>query len=154
MKVAVLLLVIVTALAEELPAVAPPVAAQPRAQPVVLSSEEQPVVAIVHNQQHEPDAEGSHSSDFEAENGIKFQFSGSQGVEGGSNMVGVYSYPMDDGTVAEVSFVADENGFQPQSNLLPVAPAFPHEIPQFVLDQIAFAEEERKRKEREGTLPQ
>lgn len=38
--------------------------------------------------------------------------------------------------------MADENGFQPQSDVLPVAPEFPHEIPQFVMDQIEFARQE------------
>lgn len=38
-----------------------------------------------------------------------------------------------------MKFVANENGFQPQSDLLPVAPEFPHPIPDFVLEQIAFA---------------
>ena len=38
--------------------------------------------------------------------------------------------------MAEVKFVADENGFQPESSILPQAPAFPHEIPQFVLEQV------------------
>ncbi|KAK8728614.1 hypothetical protein OTU49_009048, partial [Cherax quadricarinatus] len=109
-----------------------------------------PVVGILRNLQHNPDNDGSHSSDFEAENGIKFQFSGSQGTSGGATMVGVYSYPLQDGSIAEVTFVADENGYQPQSDLLPVAPAFPHPIPEFVLKQIAFAEEERKRQERDG----
>ncbi|XP_045585250.2 cuticle protein AMP4 [Procambarus clarkii] len=115
-----------------------------------VSTQEQPVVGILRNLQHSPDADGTHSSDFEAENGIKFQFSGSQGAEGGANMVGVYSYPLEDGSIAEVTFKADENGYQPQSDLLPVAPAFPHPIPQFVLDQIAFAEAERERLAREG----
>ncbi|XP_066983869.1 cuticle protein AMP4-like [Macrobrachium rosenbergii] len=107
-------------------------------------------VAIIRQTQVNPDALGAHSSDFEAENGIVFQFSGSQGLTGGSNMIGSWSYPQADGTLAEVSFVADENGFQPQSSLLPVAPAFPHPIPQFVLDQIEFARLERERQEREG----
>lgn len=51
---------------------------------------------------------------------------------------------MNDGRVAEVKYQADENGFQAQSPLLPVAPEFPHPIPQFVLDQIAFAEEQSR----------
>ena len=61
------------------------------------------------------------------------------------------SYVQDDGTLASVKFVANENGFQPESSLLPVAPAFPHPIPQFVLDQIEFARIEDERKAREGT---
>nr|XP_045585567.1 cuticle protein AMP4-like isoform X1 [Procambarus clarkii]XP_045585568.1 cuticle protein AMP4-like isoform X2 [Procambarus clarkii] len=109
-----------------------------------------PVVAILRSQQVNPDELGAHSSDFEADNGIKVQLSGSEGAAGGSNMAGSWSYPQEDGSIASVKFVADENGFQPESDLLPVAPEFPHPIPQFVLDQIAFAEEERKRKEREG----
>ncbi|XP_068249133.1 cuticle protein AMP4-like [Palaemon carinicauda] len=111
---------------------------------------EDPVVAILRNELHMPDAEGVHSFDFEAENGIKFQFSGSEGQNGGAYMQGVYSYPMEDGTLAEVTFVADENGYQPDSVLLPVAPAFPHPIPQFVLDQIEFARLADERKAREG----
>ncbi|XP_027236916.2 cuticle protein AMP4 [Penaeus vannamei] len=105
-----------------------------------------PPVAILRSAQVNPDAFGAHSSDFEAENGIAFQFSGSEGAAGGANMVGSWSYPLEDGTLAEVKFVADENGFQPESSLLPVAPAFPHPIPQFVLDQIEFARLEDERK--------
>lgn len=50
-----------------------------------------------------------------------------------------YRYTAPDGTLVHVKFVANENGFQPQSDLLPVAPEFPHPIPDFVLEQIAFA---------------
>ena len=58
----------------------------------------------------------------------------------------LHSYTAPDGTPVEVKFVADEGGYQPDSALLPVAPAFPHPIPQFVLDQIAkAAEEDRNR---------
>nr|XP_027236916.1 cuticle protein AMP4-like [Penaeus vannamei] len=88
-----------------------------------------PPVAILRSAQVNPDAFGAHSSDFEAENGIAFQFSGSEGAAGGANMVGSWSYPLEDGTLAEVKFVADENGFQPESSLLPVAPAFPTPSP-------------------------
>lgn len=55
-------------------------------------------------------------------------------------------YTQDDGTVAEVRYVADEGGFQPESSLIPVAPAFPHPIPLFVQEQILFAEEQRRLK--------
>jgi len=59
-----------------------------------------------------------------------------------------FRYTAPDGTPVVVKYVADENGFQPQSDLLPVAPEFPHPIPQFVLDQIAFAAEEDARNAR------
>ncbi|XP_037804080.1 cuticle protein AMP4-like [Penaeus monodon] len=110
-----------------------------------LPTEDLPV-AIVRSSQVNPDENGAHSSDFEAENGIVFQFSGKEAEEGGANMVGYFAYPQEDGSLAEVKFVADENGFQPESSLLPVAPAFPHPIPQFVLDQIEFARFEDERK--------
>lgn len=47
-----------------------------------------------------------------------------------------------------MKFVANENGFQPESDLLPVAPEFPHVIPDFVLKQIAFAAEQDARRAR------
>ncbi|XP_064089158.1 cuticle protein AM/CP1114-like [Macrobrachium nipponense] len=97
------------------------------------------VVAILKNEQHTPDEFGNHNSDFEAANGIEVHLSGSQGENGGANMIGTWSYPLEDGSKAEFKFVADENGYQPESELLPVAPHFPHPIPQFVLDQIEFA---------------
>ena len=53
------------------------------------------------------------------------------------------------GETFELKFVADENGFQPESDYLPVAPAFPHPIPDFVLEQIEKArieDEEAARK--------
>ncbi|XP_042208998.1 cuticle protein AMP4-like [Homarus americanus] len=106
-------------------------------------------VPIIHQAQVNPEL-GTHNFEFESGNGIVIQESGSEGTLGGANRIGQFSYPQEDGTLAVVQFVADENGFQPQSSLLPVAPAFPHPIPQFVLDQIAFAEAEKERKAREG----
>ncbi|XP_063596097.1 cuticle protein AM/CP1114-like [Penaeus indicus] len=100
MKLAVVLALASVAMAAKLPAAQRP-------------------VAILRSGQVNPDAFGAHSSDFEAENGIVFQFSGSEGVNGGANMIGTFSYPLEDGSLAEVKFVADENGFQPESSLLP-----------------------------------
>lgn len=54
-----------------------------------------------------------------------------------SNCYSRYTAP--DGTPVHVKFVANENGYQPESDLLPIAPEFPHPIPQFVLDQIEKA---------------
>lgn len=49
-----------------------------------------------------------------------------------------HSFTLDDGTKATFSYVADENGYRVQSPLLP-------ELPDFVKEQIRFAEEERAR---------
>merc|ERR1712106_1192418 len=86
------------------------------------------------------DEDGAHSMDIEVDNGVSFQMSGQQGENGGANMFGTYKMLNAEGELVDVKFVANEFGFQPESSLLPVAPAFPHPIPQFVLDQIAFAE--------------
>ncbi|XP_071516003.1 cuticle protein AMP1A-like [Panulirus ornatus] len=98
------------------------------------------VVPILKDERvHEED--GRYSLDVETGNSIFISQSGSPGPEGSVNTAGEYSYIAPDGTPVVVTFVADENGYQPQSDVLPVAPAFPHPIPQYVLDQIAFAAE-------------
>ncbi|XP_064093980.1 cuticle protein AMP1A-like [Macrobrachium nipponense] len=109
-------------------------------------------VAILRDERvHEDD--GRYNFDVEAENGIRASESGSpDGPEGTIVSAGQYSYTAPDGTDVVVKYVANENGFQPQSDLLPVAPEFPHPIPQFVLDQIAFAAEEDARRGREGSF--
>ncbi|XP_071516113.1 cuticle protein AMP1A-like [Panulirus ornatus] len=96
-------------------------------------------VAIVRDDRvHEED--GTYSVDVESEDGISLSESGSPaGPEGSIVSAGEFSYTAPDGTPVHVTWVANEDGFQPQSDLLPVAPEFPHEIPQFVLDQIEFA---------------
>ncbi|XP_066943603.1 cuticle protein AM1159-like [Macrobrachium rosenbergii] len=108
----------------------------------VSTVEVAPPVAILRDDRTH-DEFGRFTVDFEAENGIAFSQSGSpDGPEGAVIKAGQYSYTAPDGTFVEVKYVADENGYQPQSPFLPVAPEFPHPIPQFVLDQIAKAAEE------------
>ena len=48
-------------------------------------------------------------------------------------------FTLPNGEQFSLKYVADENGFQPESDFLPVAPAFPHPIPDFVLEQIEKA---------------
>ncbi|MCL4141936.1 UNVERIFIED_CONTAM: hypothetical protein GTU68_046466 [Idotea baltica] len=54
-----------------------------------------------------------------------------------------FRFTLPNGDLFSLKFVANENGYQPESAFLPVAPAFPHPIPQFVLDQIAFAQQQK-----------
>ncbi|KAK8740177.1 hypothetical protein OTU49_003082, partial [Cherax quadricarinatus] len=87
--------------------------------------------------------DGTFSLEFETENGIIQSQSGSPGgPEGAVITSGQYSYQSPDGIPIVVKFVADQNGFQPESDVLPVAPAFPHSIPEYVLEQIDFAAKE------------
>ncbi|XP_027239225.2 endocuticle structural glycoprotein SgAbd-2-like [Penaeus vannamei] len=89
--------------------------------------------------------DGSYTVDVETGNGIVTSEAGSPNGEGAVVKTGQYSYTAPDGSVIEVKFIADENGFQAESDALPVAPAFPHPIPDFVLEQIQFAAEEDAR---------
>ncbi|XP_047469742.1 cuticle protein AMP1A-like [Penaeus chinensis] len=118
--------------------------------PRAASSEEVEFVPILRDDRvHEED--GTYNFDFETANGIRFSQAGSpDGDEDAVIKAGEYSYTAPDGTEVHVKFVANENGFQPQSDILPVAPEFPHPIPQFVLDQIAFAAEEDAARARAG----
>lgn len=57
---------------------------------------------------------------------------------------------MPNGEIFTLKFVANENGYQPESPFLPTPPAFPFEIPDFVLRQIAFAEQQKAEAARRG----
>ncbi|MCL4144541.1 UNVERIFIED_CONTAM: hypothetical protein GTU68_047899, partial [Idotea baltica] len=100
-------------------------------------------VKILRDDRVNPEA-GSYSFDVETEDGIVRSESGSPlSIEGNpTGQQGSISFPLPNGETFSLKFVANENGYQPESPFLPVAPEFPHPIPQFVLDQIAFAAQE------------
>ncbi|XP_050720648.1 cuticle protein AM1159-like [Eriocheir sinensis] len=81
--------------------------------------------------------DGSFSYTYEAENGIAMDVSGRPGSEGQSNMQGSYRFTLPDGTLAEVRFFADENGYRAESPLIPPVPAHAQE-------QIRIAQEQRE----------
>merc|ERR1711931_305043 len=83
--------------------------------------------------------DGTFSYALEADNGIQTEVEGVAGAEGQINMRGSYMMPLADGTFALVTFIANENGFQPQSDLLPT----PHPLPAHVYDLLAIAEQQR-----------
>ncbi|XP_047469755.1 cuticle protein CP14.6-like [Penaeus chinensis] len=125
------------------------VAAVAFAAPQYDSSEE--FVPILKDDRVQED-DGTFNFDFEAANGIRVSQAGSpDGDEDAVIKAGEYSYTAPDGTPIVVKYVADENGFQPQGAHLPVAPEFPHPIPQFVLDQIAKAAEEDRNRARDDS---
>ncbi|KAK7085908.1 hypothetical protein SK128_013021 [Halocaridina rubra] len=120
--------------------------------PRSYSGESSEEIAILRDSREQDDY-GRYSVNVETANGIVLTDSGAPGANGAINSQGSFSYTAPDGTPVRVTYVANENGFQPQSNLLPVAPAFPHPIPQFVLDQIAKAAEEDARKSKSVSAP-
>ncbi|XP_071552015.1 cuticle protein AM1159-like isoform X1 [Panulirus ornatus] len=85
--------------------------------------------------------DGNFNYRYETSNKIYESRTGTPGVAGQSNMDGVISFVFPDGTPAELSFVANDHGFQPSSNLLPT----PHPFPDFVYEQLRVAEEQRSR---------
>ncbi|XP_063610435.1 cuticle protein CP14.6-like [Penaeus indicus] len=89
--------------------------------PRAASSEEREFVPILKDDRvHEED--GTYNFDFEAANGISFSQAGSpDGDEDAVIKAGEYSYTAPDGTKIHLTFVADENGFQPQGDHLPIA---------------------------------
>eukprot|EP01084_Bolivina_argentea_P295642 509039_1 len=106
-------------------------------------------VAIIRDDRVYPSAAGEYSFDTETANGIVISESGyGSGPDGAVEAQGSVSFTHPDGTPFDLKFVADANGYQPESSALPVAPAFPHPIPQFVLDQIAFAASQKSSEER------
>jgi len=50
------------------------------------------------------------------------------GTERAIDVQGAFSYISPDGTPISLTYIADENGFQPQGDHLPVAPAIPEAI--------------------------
>ncbi|XP_042890775.1 uncharacterized protein LOC122265491 [Penaeus japonicus] len=92
---------------------------------------------------------GVYNMAIETGNGIKVL----QQVAGnheGSKTKGAYYFTHPDGTVHKVTYVADENGFRPSSDLLPVAPENPHPIPPHALAQIEKARIEDELRLREA----
>lgn len=76
---------------------------------------------------------------FETDDGTKAEQEGELKVIDKDLSVGVskgnYAYTADDGNSYSVSFVADENGYQPQGEHLPVAP----EIPPLIRKALEYA---------------
>ncbi|XP_069996610.1 cuticle protein AM1199-like [Penaeus vannamei] len=63
--------------------------------------------------------DGNFNYEFLTENGINVGARGTPGYRGQSNINGFYSYPLSDGSYAEVRYVADELGYRADSRLIP-----------------------------------
>ena len=88
-------------------------------------------VTILRSEQNvNPD--GSYQYAYETSDGVSVDQQGSvknAGTENESiNVQGQFSYKNDDGSPVSLVYIADENGFQPQGDHLPVPPAIPELI--------------------------
>ncbi|XP_017010543.2 pupal cuticle protein 20 [Drosophila takahashii] len=85
--------------------------------------------------------DGSYMYEYETGNGIKAEEMGylkNAGVKGAEAQTaeGSFSYTSPEGQEISVTYIADENGFQPQGDHLPTPPPIPIEI-QEALDKLA-----------------
>nr|XP_033339433.1 larval cuticle protein LCP-17-like [Megalopta genalis] len=85
-----------------------------------------------------PNPDGSYAFSYETGNGIKAEEHGQLKQLNDTNSViavqGSYSYSLDDGSPVALSYVADENGFQPKGDHLPT----PHPIPAGILKALEY----------------
>lgn len=76
--------------------------------------------------------DGTYQYAYETDTGIRVEEQGSQkNIDENTSILGVtgsYEYAAPDGTIIRVTYVADENGFQPTGDHLPVAPPVPEAI--------------------------
>ncbi|XP_042894019.1 cuticle protein AM1199-like [Penaeus japonicus] len=138
MKTLVLSLLVAVALAER-----PPLSYDAPA-PHASSPVQQ--VPIIRDERVHPAADGTYSFDVETGDGMTRHESGGPG----GAQQGTVSFTFPDGQVFNLQFVADANGYQPQSPFLPVAPAFPHPIPAHALEQIERGRLELEARAREN----
>ncbi|XP_037780611.1 cuticle protein AMP1A-like [Penaeus monodon] len=111
-------------------------------------------IPIIRDERVHPAADGTYSFDVETGDGIVRSESGGPG----GAQQGTVSFTFQDGQVFEIQFVANDNGYQPQSPFLPVAPAFLYPVPAHALEQIerdrleleARAREEQRQSSSQG----
>ncbi|KAG5873321.1 hypothetical protein JTB14_037119 [Gonioctena quinquepunctata] len=98
-------------------------------------------IAIVKYDNAGVNADGSYQWSLETANGIsaqeqgQFKSSGTEG-EGAEEVSGSFQYTAPDGTPIQLTYIANEKGFQPQGEHLPTPPPIPADI-QKALDWIA-----------------
>lgn len=112
--------------------------------------QQQQVIPIVSQTQEGPNPDGSYKWAFESGNGIKANEEGQVKNGGGEDAAmqaqGGYSYKGDDGVDIVLTYVADENGFQPQGAHLPTPPPIPEAIQRALEWNAAHPEPEEKNK--------
>ncbi|KAK4319575.1 hypothetical protein Pmani_009515 [Petrolisthes manimaculis] len=99
-------------------------------------------VPILLNQRSPIDSHGGYSFRVKTGNGISHSESRTASRHGKMITKGSYSFHHPDGTVHDLSYTADENGFHPSSDLLPT----PFPLEPWQEEQVRFAEKERRLK--------
>ncbi|XP_069171136.1 cuticle protein AM1199 isoform X2 [Procambarus clarkii] len=98
-----------------------------------------PVVPILKDERQGPDQAGNYKFDFETSDGISRQEQGApQGPTGAVAAQGAWKFTFPDGTTGAFRFVADNEGYRPESPLLPTPPP----LPAHAIAQIEFARQQ------------
>ncbi|XP_026276157.1 larval cuticle protein 65Ag1-like [Frankliniella occidentalis] len=116
------------------------------ARPQLQQATPKPIAILKLASDVQPD--GSFTYEYETENGIKADARGNL-VNAGSenealNQQGSFSFVADDGQTYSITWVADENGFQPQGAHIPVPPPIPEEILKALEYNAAHPEEDEE----------
>ncbi|CAL4122683.1 unnamed protein product [Meganyctiphanes norvegica] len=80
---------------------------------------------------------------YESQDGTAVTAFGSPGADGASNIEGSYSFVVPSGELVEVRYIANENGAQYSSPILPQQVQPIHPVPEHALELIRIAEELR-----------
>ncbi|XP_066250678.1 endocuticle structural glycoprotein SgAbd-2-like [Euwallacea similis] len=83
------------------------------------------------------EGDGNYLYSFETGNGIQAQQQGSAHEGAGTQSQGSYSYTSPEGEQIQISYQADENGFQAQGSHIPTAPPVPEEIQKAIEQNLA-----------------
>ncbi|XP_019892877.1 endocuticle structural glycoprotein SgAbd-2 [Musca domestica] len=76
--------------------------------------------------------DGSYTFEYESSNGINY---GENGI-GAESATGKFSYTSPEGEPIQLTYTADENGYQPQGEHLPTPPP----IPDYILRSLEYIE--------------
>lgn len=91
-------------------------------------TKDEPIPVLAYNFDG-PNPDGTYSYSYETGNGIQAQEQGQLDKiaqdEDVLRVAGSFSYPDPDGNPISISYVADENGFQPKGDHLPTPPPVP-----------------------------
>ncbi|XP_026486355.1 larval cuticle protein LCP-17-like [Vanessa tameamea] len=102
--------------------------------------QQEPIPILRQDSDISPD--GSFRYAYETGNGIAAEANGALrnigAEEPALQIQGNFQYPSEDGSPIQLSYIADENGYQPQSSILPTPPPIPIEI-QRALEILATA---------------
>ncbi|ROT62206.1 arthrodial cuticle protein AMP16.5 [Penaeus vannamei] len=99
-----------------------------------------PPIPILYDDRNGPDVSGAYDFSYGTGNGIAHQESSRPTGVDTFVVEGSYSYTAPDGTLVEVRYIADENGFRAESPLIPTTPTPPlHSLRQIAAAQDAFS---------------